>query len=85
MEELKCPKCGGVEIEYTERVIASRRVVDRKLSALRVDGFAEVHDWSGSRPEFECFSKVLPEQGGIHLCGHSWPVPQELRDKIEFV
>lgn len=86
----RCPKCGNDgsrgPLRFLEDITCYRPVLGVKSGVLEIDGLYRTDGYDdGTDMRFECRAVVVTEVG-VHVeCGHEWPVPPWLYERIDWV
>jgi hypothetical protein len=85
----RCPKCGNDgscgEIRFVEDIACYRPVVGVKNGGLEIDGLyrTDGYDDDATNQRFECRGRLPTEH--YDECGHEWPVPPWLHERIDWI
>lgn len=85
----RCPKCGndGTQgaLRFLEDIVCYRPIVGVKNGVLEIDGLYRTDGYDdGTNMRFECRGRVASDDDCYAECGHEWPAPKWLYDRIDW-
>lgn len=86
----RCPKCGNDgatgPLRFLEDITCYRPILGVKHGVLEIDGLYRTDGYDdGSNMRFECRGRIATDDDRYAECGHEWPVPRWLYDRIDWV
>ncbi|MEI7511928.1 MAG: hypothetical protein WCK01_00500 [Candidatus Uhrbacteria bacterium] len=90
LNAFRCPKCGNDgeagPLRFLEDITSYRPIVGVKRGALEIDGLYRTDGYDdGTNMRFECRGRITTADGSRSECGHEWPVPPWLYDRIDWI